>query len=142
MDQVLKVNNYCTSYSVVVIEFCCDANFNINKTHILLKNHMKKSESSIIFNEEVKRKELSPARKQELLKMAVNAFRNSSRINIDDAMENKWMRWKYRDQIDAELKRRSKWLEEAEDSSSGFAIGRRIFEKAEIVVGCNMCTLI
>merc|ERR1711872_456758 len=54
---------------------------------------------------------------------------------MEEVMKNKWLKWKYKDQIEAEDKRRSKWLEEAEDSPNGFAIGRRIFEKAEIVDG-------
>ena len=87
---------------------------------------------------DVKRKTMTPARKKELLQMAANAFMNSSGIDINDATQNKWLRWKYKDQIEAEEKRRAKWLEEDEDALSGFATGRRIFGKAETVVRCNI----
>lgn len=110
------------------------SNFSLDKTHMLLRNHMNKSESNIPLNEEVKRNALTQARREELLKMAADAFMNPSKIDLEEVMKNKWLRWKYRDQIDAENKRRSKWLDEAEDAPTGFAIGRRIYEKAEIIV--------
>ena len=110
------------------------SNISLEKTHMLLRNHMNKSESHIPLNEEVKRNALTPGRREELLKMAADAFMNPSKIDIEEVMKNKWLRWKYRDQIDAENNRRSKWLEDAEDAPTGFAIGRRIYEKAEIIV--------
>ena len=55
-------------------------------------------------------------------------------------MENKWLKWRYKEQIAAENKRRSKWLKEDEDKDCGYAIGRRIFEKAEIVIQLH-CTM-
>ena len=45
------------------------------------------------------------------------------------ALDNKWFRWKYFDQIFEE----SDWLEEA-NMDMGWAIGRRIYEKTEIEV--------
>ena len=94
-----------------------------------------KSESNLVLNEEVKRHALSPARKKELLEMAVSAFMNKyNRVDMEHIRENKWHLWKYRDQIAHEEKRRNKWLQEAEADNSGYAIGRRIFDKAEIVV--------
>ena len=110
------------------------ANFNFEKTHMLLKSHMNRSESHLPVHEEMKRNAVSPAQKEKLLRMAVDAFMNPVKIDMEEVMKNKWLKWKYKDQIEAEDKRRSKWLEEAEDSPNGFAIGRRIFEKAEIVV--------
>ena len=110
------------------------ANFSIEKTHMLLKSHMNRSESHIPVNEEIKRNALSPAQKEKLMRMAVDAFMNPVKVDMEEVMKNRWLKWKYRDRIEAEDKKRSKWLEEAEDSPTGFAIGRRIFEKAEIVV--------
>ena len=95
---------------------------------------MNKSESYLPVNEEVKRNALSPAQKERLLRMVVDAFMNPVKIDMEEVMKNKWLKWKYKDQIEVENKRRSKWLEDAEDAPTGFAIGRRIFEKAEIIV--------
>ena len=105
---------------------------------MLLKSHMNRSESHLPVNEELKRNALSPAQKEKLMRMVVDAFMNPVKIDMQVVMQNKWLKWKYKDQIEAEDKRRSKWLEEAEDAPNGFAIGRRIFEKAEIVVGCSL----
>ena len=98
------------------------------------KLHKYKSESNIVSNEEVKRNALSASKKKELLEMAVSAFRDHSKNKLEDNMRNKWLLWKYKDQIANEEKRRNKWLEEAQSESRGYAIGRRNYEKAEIVV--------
>ena len=39
-----------------------------------------------------------------------------------------------REDLEIEAKKKSRWLDEDEEESCGFAIGRRIFEKAEIEV--------
>jgi len=39
-----------------------------------------------------------------------------------------------REDLEREAKKKSRWLDEDEEESCGFAIGRRIFEKAEIEV--------
>ena len=86
------------------------------KTNMLIKNHItNKSESHIPVNDEIQRDALTPAKRQVLLKMAVDAFMNPVKIDMEDVMTNKW-------------------LDEAQDAPCGFAIGRRIFEKAEILV--------
>ena len=109
-------------------------NIGVEKSQMLLKNHMNKSESHIPVNEEIKRNALSEARREELLKMVADAFMNPTKINMEEVMQSGWLRWKYRDRIDAENKQRSKWIEDGEEAPTGFAIGRRIYEKAEIVV--------
>ena len=110
-------------------------NISNEKTNMLIKNHItNKSESHIPVNDEIQRDALTSAKRQVLLKMAVDAFMNPVKIDMEDVMTNKWLLWKYRDQIHAERKRQSKWLDEAQDAPCGFAIGRRIFEKAEIMV--------
>ena len=110
-------------------------NISSEKTNMLIKNHItNKSESHIPVNDEIQRDALTSAKRQVLLKMAVDAFMNPVKIDMEDVMTNKWLLWKYRDQIHAERKRQSKWLDEAQDAPCGFAIGRRIFEKAEIMV--------
>ena len=110
-------------------------NISSEKTNMLIKNHItNKSESHIPVNDEIQRDALTSAKRQVLLKMAVEAFMNPVKIDMEDVMTNKWLLWKYRDQIQAERKRQSKWLDEAQDAPCGFAIGRRIFEKAEILV--------
>ena len=40
----------------------------------------------------------------------------------------------FREDLEEEAKKSSRWLEEDEEGACGFAIGRRIFEKAEIEV--------
>ena len=110
-------------------------NISSEKTNMLIKNHItNKSESHIPVNDEIQRDALTSAKRQVLLKMAVDAFMNPVKIDMEDVMTNKWLLWKYSDQIHAERKRQSKWLDEAQDAPCGFAIGRRIFEKAEIMV--------
>ena len=92
------------------------------------------SESNLVSNEELKRNALSDAKKKELLQVAVSAFMNNSKHNIDGSKKNKWLLWKHKDQILNDEKRRNKWLEEAESDTRGYAVGRRNYEKAEILV--------
>ena len=92
------------------------------------------SESNLVSNEELKRNALSDAKKKQLLQVAVSAFMNNSKNNLGGSKKNKWLLWKYKDQIANDEKRRNKWLEEAESETRGYAIGRRNYEKAEIVV--------
>ena len=40
----------------------------------------------------------------------------------------------FSEDLEEEAKKSSKWLDDDEEGSCGFAIGRRIFEKAEIEV--------
>ena len=44
-----------------------------------------------------------------------------------------------REDLEAEAKKKSRWLDEDDEESCGFAIGRRIFEKAEIEVRKTKC---
>ena len=92
------------------------------------------SESNLVSNEELKRNALSDAKKKELLQMAVSAFMNNSKNNSDGSKKNKWLLWKHKDQILNDEKKRNKWLEEAESDTRGYAVGRRNYEKAEILV--------
>ena len=49
-----------------------------------------------------------------------------------------------REDLEEEAKKSSRWLDDDEEGACGFAIGRRIFEKAEIEVkyqGYCTCTL-
>ena len=105
------------------------------KTHMLIKSQRNKSESHLPVNEEIKRNALSPAMKENLLRMAVDAFLNPIKLDLEEVTKNKWLKYKYKDQIQAEEKKRHpKWLDDADEAPTGFAIGRRIFEKAEIIV--------
>ena len=92
------------------------------------------SESNLVSNEELKRNALSDAKKKELLQVAVSAFMNNSKHNLDGSKKNKWLLWKYKDQISNDERRRNKWIEDAESDTRGYAVGRRNYEKAEIVV--------
>ena len=52
-------------------------------------------------------------------------------------MLNKYFKTQFlllREDLEREAKKKSRWLDEDEEESCGFAIGRRIFEKAEIEV--------
>ena len=40
----------------------------------------------------------------------------------------------FREDLEQESKKKNKWLDNDDEESCGFAIGRRIFEKAEIEV--------
>ena len=42
----------------------------------------------------------------------------------------------FREDLEQESKKKNKWLDNDDEESCGFAIGRRIFEKAEIEVDC------
>ena len=46
-----------------------------------------------------------------------------------------------REDLEEEAKKSSRWLDDDEEGACGFAIGRRIFEKAEIeVIYCDFTT--
>ena len=67
-----------------------------------------------------------------LKKEVVEAFATAAARN-ERARKNKWLRWKYID----DLKKEDDWLSDQKDDM-GWAVGRRIYDKEEIEV-CVCC---
>ena len=63
-----------------------------------------------------------------LKKEVVEAFATAAARN-ERARKNKWLRWKYID----DLKKEDDWLSDQKDDM-GWAVGRRIYDKEEIEV--------
>ena len=76
---------------------------------------------------------MTPEQKERRLKeLVVEAFSTAHARNLR-ALNNKWLRWKYVDEIRAKEKQ---WMESQKTGGGDmcWAIGRRIYEKEEIEV--------
>ena len=62
----------------------------------------------------------------------IEAFATAAARN-ERARTNKWLRWKYAD----ELRKEESWLDGTGVDDMGWAVGRRIYEKEEIEVRIN-----
>ena len=71
-------------------------------------------------------------RNRMLATACIEAFSTAAARN-ERARTNKWLRWKYAD----ELRKEESWLDGTGVDDMGWAVGRRIYEKEEIEVRIN-----
>ena len=76
---------------------------------------------------------LSQEEKENMLKKEVVETFSTVSARNERARKNKWLRWKYID----DLKKEDDWLSDQKDDM-GWAVGRRIYDKEEIEV-CVCC---